>query len=126
MLFEKVVQHAFVTWAFAADQFGIRESVAVDYRWLTVLGAIAGVLFGIALAGHLTGRRWAAWLALALAAFDIVGEFVAQGTITIQVNVSFIVAIIVLLIAWTELRRNRPRVGKPGIGLRHAGQRGGQ
>lgn len=110
LLAEKVVQHAFITWAFASDRFGIREDVAVDYRWLMVLGAGVGILFGVALAGHLAGRGWALWLALGLAVFDIVGEFVAQGGLSIVLNVSFIVAIIVLLIAWTELRRNPPEI----------------
>ncbi|MBM3141266.1 MAG: hypothetical protein FJZ92_13940 [Chloroflexi bacterium] len=77
---EKVLQHAFVTRAFAADRFGVREQVAVDYRWLTVLGALAGIGFLVAIPGRLARRRRAAWLLLALVALDVAGEFVAQGT----------------------------------------------
>jgi uncharacterized membrane protein len=43
--------------------------------------------------------RWATNLVVALALFDIVGEFVAQGRIDIVVTVSFVVATILLIVA---------------------------
>jgi hypothetical protein len=36
---------------------------------------------------------------IALALFDIIGEFVAQGKLDIMITVSFIVAIILLILA---------------------------
>jgi uncharacterized membrane protein len=62
------------------------------------------MLFAVALAGHLAGRTWSLPLAGGLALFDIVGEFVAQGTFAITVTVSFVVAIAVLILAWREGR----------------------
>jgi hypothetical protein len=104
LLLEKVAQHAFVTWVFTTGRFGLRNEVAVDYRWLAVAGGLLAILFATALAGHLAGRRWSAWFAAALVAVDIVGEFVAQGTVSITVTVSFVVAIVVLVLVVRELR----------------------
>ena len=104
LLLEKVTQHVFVTWAFIAGRFGLRDEVAVDYRWLAATGGLAAVLFAVALAGHVIGRSWSVWLAAGLAVVDIVGEFVAQGRLAITVNVSFVVASAVLLLALFELR----------------------
>jgi hypothetical protein len=50
-------------------------------------------------------RPWAINLIAALALFDIVGEFVAQGTIGIVITVSFLVAILVLILALTYCYR---------------------
>jgi hypothetical protein len=114
LLAEKVVQHAVVTWAFAADALGLRETVVVDHRWLMVSGGIAAVLFAAALAGQLAGRAWSLPVAGGLACFDIAGEFVAQGTLAITVTVSFVVAIAVLVLAWREVRRSpQLRTGQP-------------
>lgn len=93
-----------MTWSFAFARFGLRDEVAVDYRFLAVAGGVVGALFALALAGHLTGAPWSSRLAVALAAFDIIGEFVAQGTLSILVTVSFVVVIAVLLLAWSDLR----------------------
>lgn len=113
LLAEKVVQHVVVTWAFASDALGLRDTVVVDYRWLMVSGGLVALLFAAALAGHLAGRAWSLPLAAGLALFDIAGEFVAQGTLAITVTVSFVVAIAVLLLAWREgLRRPVPGTGR--------------
>lgn len=105
LLAEKTVQHAVVTWTFVTDRFGIRDEVVVDWRWLAVIGGAAGLLFAVALVGYMGGRRWSLRLAILLASIDIVGEFVAQGTVSIVVTVSFLVAIAVLVVAVRELRR---------------------
>ena len=78
LLAEKVVQHAVVTWAFAADALGLRETVVVDYRWLMVSGGVVAVLFAVTLAGHLVRRTWSRPVAGSLALFDIAGEFCAS------------------------------------------------
>jgi hypothetical protein len=106
LVVEKAAQHAFVTWAFTGGHFGIRESVAVDYRWLAFLGGIAALGFTISLVGVLRDRSWSYGTLMALALVDIGGEFVAQGRIAIALNVSFLVALALLILAAAELRRH--------------------
>jgi hypothetical protein len=95
---EKVIQHAFVTLAFYFNWSGIRGKVAASPQSLMLLGAVAAVLFGAGLWGLLTGKRWAVPLVMLLAAFDLLGEFVAQGRVDIVINVSFIVAAVLLVL----------------------------
>lgn len=96
---EKVIQHTAVTVAFVLDFGRIRGSVALDYRLFMVTGAASAILF--ALSGWALARRkaWARWLIVALALADIAGEFVAQGTLMIVINVSFVVALALLVLA---------------------------
>ena len=101
---EKTVQHAVVSWAFAADAFELRTDVAVDYRWLLALGALAGALYALALLGLRRRRRWSLWLLAGLALFDLVGELVAQGTLAIAITLSWVVALVVLLLSVRALR----------------------
>jgi uncharacterized membrane protein (UPF0136 family) len=89
---EKVVQHSFVTAAFLLDLGGIRGQVAVSADVLMAVGAIVGLLYAVATWALLVRRSWAANLLIGLAAFDIVGEFVAQGRPDIVCTVSFVVA----------------------------------
>ena len=58
-----------------------------------VAGAAVAILFALSLWGMLSGKRWALSLLIGLAVFDILGEFVAQGTLAIKIHVSFLVAI---------------------------------
>lgn len=99
LLAEKVFQHVVVTAAFYLDWKGIRATVAVNPTALMILGGVAAILFGVALWAILSGRKWAARLVIAMALFDILGEFVAQGTIGIEITVSFLVAVILLVLA---------------------------
>jgi uncharacterized membrane protein (UPF0136 family) len=96
---EKVVQHVAVTVAFALDFGQIRASVALPYQIFLVAGAAIAVLFALAGWGLLQRRDWARGLIIALALTDIVGEFVAQGTLAIQINVSVLVATLLLILA---------------------------
>jgi hypothetical protein len=102
---EKSVQHAFVTYAFASDSFNFREEVAPPYQILLAIGAISAVLFAVASGGAWRQRSWAPYLLIGLALVDIIGEFVAQGTVMIQIVLSFIVGWVVLVLAWRALRR---------------------
>jgi hypothetical protein len=104
---EKVIQHTFVTWAFVADRFEIRESVEPDYRVLVVVGLAVGVLFAVALLGLVRASAWRYQLLVTLALVDIVGEFIAQGTVVINVVVSFIVAVVILVAAARAERMRR-------------------
>ena len=100
---EKVVQHIVVTVAFAVDAFDIRDTVAIDYRWLLWTGLLLASLFAFAVIGLIRHRRWSLPLMGALAVADIVGEFIAQGQFWITINVSFIVAVGILALvarAW--------------------------
>lgn len=105
LLAEKVVQHVFVTLAFWFNWQDIAATVVVSPTALTVLGALAAVLFALALWGALHDKKWASLLAGGIALFDIVGEFVAQGTLAIELNVSFLVASLLLVLAFFNWRR---------------------
>lgn len=105
LLAEKVVQHIFVTLAFWFNWQNIASTVVVSPTVLIVLGAVAAVLYALALLGVLGEKKWANLLAGGMALFDIVGEFVAQGTLAIQLNVSFLVASLLLVLAFFNWRR---------------------
>ncbi len=102
---EKAIQHAFVTYWFASDRFELREQVVPPWEILLVLGGIVAVLFVVALVGLLRWEPWAPRLLVGLAVFDIVGEFVGQGTLMIDLVVSFVVAIALLILALRALPR---------------------
>ncbi len=102
---EKVVQHTVVTAAFAFDLFGLRNEVSLDYWVFMVSGGIVAVLFLLAFLGLVQRRRWGAGTALGLGVFDVVGEFIAQGTLFITVTLSFVVALCVIALGWRELRQ---------------------
>jgi hypothetical protein len=104
LLAEKVVQHVFVTLAFWFNWQNIAATVVVNATVLTVLGALAAVLFALALWGALGDKKWASLLAGGMALFDIVGEFAAQGTLAIQLNVSFLLAALLLVLAFFNWR----------------------
>jgi len=102
---EKVVQHVFITWAFAADRFDLRESVAPPYEWLWVSGGVVAALFAVAALALWQRERWALPLLIGLGLFDIVGEFIAQGTLAIEIVLSFLVAIAIVWLSLRLLRR---------------------
>ena len=113
LVIEKIIQHVVVTFALYFNWKDIASTVAVSPTVLMVAGAIVAVLFAIALWGMLTKKPWTIKLIIALALFDIVGEFVAQGRIDIMINVSFIVATLLLVLAilyWMQLdeQENHP------------------
>jgi hypothetical protein len=110
---EKILQHTLVTVAFYKNWNGIRSTVAVNPDVLMVLGGIVAVLFVISLWGLITRRIWVTSLLIGLALFDIIGEFVAQGTIIIDLTVSFVVGII-LLVFVLVLRRQMSKVPTEG------------
>jgi hypothetical protein len=99
LILEKIFQHIVVTLAFLFDWGAIRSTVVVHPDILLVLGAIVAVLFGLSLWGMLRRKPWALTLVIGLAIFDIIGEFVAQGTISIMLTVSFLVATLLLILA---------------------------
>jgi hypothetical protein len=108
LVVEKIIQHVFVTSAFYFNWKDIASTVAISPTFLMIAGAIVAVLFGVALWGMLTRRAWTLKLLIALALFDIVGEFAAQGMICIVVNVSFIVATLLLILSivyWRQLNK---------------------
>jgi hypothetical protein len=95
---EKFVQHMVVTYAFVMDLSDIRRFVVFDYRIFLVAGFFVGVLF--LLSFLLLARRSRAGLHLlfALALFDFVTEFIAQGTLTIEITVSILVATLIIIV----------------------------
>jgi hypothetical protein len=106
LLAEKVIQHIFVSLALWFDWLGIAATVVVSPTVLAVLGSIAAALFALALWGVLRRRKWAYGLTAGLAVVDIAGEFVAQGTLAITLNVSFLVAIALLMLVLAIWRRS--------------------
>ena len=105
LVIEKIIQHVFVTYAFYTNLGDIASTVAVSPTVLMVAGAIVAILFVIALWGMLKKKPWTLKLLIALALFDMLGEFVAQGVICIVLNVSFIVATLLLILALLYLRQ---------------------
>jgi hypothetical protein len=104
---EKVIHHAVVTIAFAFDLAHLRASVAADYRWFLLTGAALTILFAVC-AWELWRNATSVGAAITmLAIVDIVGEFLAQGTVFITLNVSFLVAIALLLLVPLYLRKQR-------------------
>jgi hypothetical protein len=108
LVVEKIVQHIAVTAAFAFDWRDIGATVAVSPTVLMVLGAGVAVAFALSLWGLLVHRAWAIDLVIALALFDIVGEFVAQGKLGISLTVSFLAAILLLIVTLLD-RRQGPK-----------------
>jgi hypothetical protein len=105
LLVEKIVQHTVVSLAFYFNWTAIWSKVVVDARFLMISGAVVACLFGVSLWGMITRRAWAVPLALGLALFDLVGEFVAQGRLDIMLTVSFIVAGMLLMLALSYRRQ---------------------
>jgi hypothetical protein len=103
---EKIIQHLFVTYAFWHDIGGIRSQVAVPPDLLMIAGAGIAFLFMVALWGLFTDQGWAINLLIGLALFDIVGEFIAQGRMDIAIPVSFVVAVVILILALVYRRQN--------------------
>ena len=99
-----MIQHIVVSVSFFYNIGDIRSTVAVEYEILMISGAIVAVLFAAALWSVIERRNWGLPLAAVLAAFDIVGEFIAQGTIFITVTVSILVAIVLLILCYFEIR----------------------
>jgi len=104
LLLEKIVQHTFVSLAFFYDIGGVRSTVAVDYRALMISGAIIAILFAVVLPVVVQRKRWSLYLVMLLAASDIIGEFIAQGTVFVAINVSIVVAVILLFLCIFGLR----------------------
>jgi hypothetical protein len=104
---EKIIQHIFVTYAFWQDIGGIRSQVAVPPDLLMIAGAGVAILFMLSLWGLLTNKWWTINLLIGLALFDILGEFIAQGRMDIAIPVSFVVAVVILILALVYRRQNR-------------------
>lgn len=94
---EKVVQHLFVTYAFAVDLGEIRASVVIHHVPLMIVGFAVGLLFAVSARLQFNNERAGYVLLLYLALFDFVGEFVAQGTLAIEIVLSIVVATIILI-----------------------------
>ena len=107
LIAEKIIQHIFVTLAFYFNWGDIANTVAVSPTLLMVGGAFVVISFILSLWGTVRKKTWAINLVVALALFDMVGEFVAQGKIDIVVTVSFIVAALLLILAQIYRRQIR-------------------
>ncbi len=104
LLGEKVIQHLIVSVAFLYDIGNIRSTVAVEYKILMLSGVIIAVLFIVSIWGIIKRKNWGLFLVSFLAIIDIVGEFIAQGTVLITINISILVAIILLILCYFEQR----------------------
>ena len=119
LVIEKIMQHGFVTLAFYFNWKDIASTVIVSPAALMILGALVGISFAISLWGMLRKQIWAIRLITTLAVFDIVGEFVAQGRLDIMITVSFVVAVVMWILAWQYLRQLvvRTPVRESGSGI---------
>jgi hypothetical protein len=104
---EKIVQHIFVTLAFYFNWNDIASTVVVSPRFLMVAGAIVTLLFVLSLWGLLKKQTWAINLLTALALFDLLGEFVAQGRFVISMTISFLMAALLLILSLVYRRQMR-------------------
>jgi hypothetical protein len=109
LIVEKIVQHIAVSLAFYFDWGNIGSTVAVNSKVLMVSGALVAALFILSLWGMASRKRWAVNLVIGLALVDMLGEFIAQGRISIVITVSFIAATILFILGLIyrrqELRR---------------------
>jgi hypothetical protein len=99
LILEKIIQHVVVTMALYFNWRAIRATVAVSPTALMLAGVLVALLFALSLWAMVVHRGWALDLVIVLALFDILGEFVAQGRLTIATTVSFVAAILLLLLA---------------------------
>ncbi len=104
LMVEKIIQHFVVTIAFYLNLKDIGSTVAVDPGILMILGAVVAILLILNLWGMVTQQKWAVNLVIALALFDMIGEFVAQGKIGIVITVSFLAATLLLILALSYRR----------------------
>jgi hypothetical protein len=109
LVIEKIIQHVAVTLAFYANWGDIRTTVAVNPDFLMIAGALVAILFGLSLWGLLARKLWASSLIIGLALVDIFGEFMAQGRLGITLNVSFIVAVVLLILSLVYRRQEMLR-----------------
>ncbi len=107
LVIEKIIQHTVVSLAFFFDWQAIRATVAISPGLLLVLGIVAASFFVVSLWGIVHHSVWGIRLVIVLALLDIIGEFAAQGKLGIMINVSFIVAILLLVLALVWLRNDR-------------------
>lgn len=110
LILEKIIQHIFVSAAFYFNWKDIRSTVTVSPGLLMILGMLITFLFILSLWGMIAQQGWAINLVIALALFDIVGEFVAQGRIMIVITVSFVVATVLLLLGLSYRQGKLERV----------------
>jgi hypothetical protein len=99
LIVEKIIQHIVVTLAFYFNWADIASTVVVSLTILMILGVPLVILFSLSLWGMVRKQIWAINLVIGLALFDIIGEFVAQGTVDILITVSFLVATLLLMLA---------------------------
>ena len=118
LVIEKIIQHGFVTLAFYFNWKDIASTVVVSPAALMILGAFIGLCFAVSLWGILRKQTGAIKLVGTLAVFDIIGEFVAQGRLDIVITVSFLVAVLLLILAWQDQREFdlRPGIRESGSG----------
>ena len=95
---EKFIQHMVVSYALFTDLGRIRTSVAVNHQILMISGFIAVILFLVNIPFLYNQRPFSFRLLFALALFDLLGEFVAQGTLLIDITVSFVIALVIMII----------------------------
>lgn len=106
LIIEKIIQHVFVTLAFYFNWAGIASTVVASPKILMILGSMIAVLFALSLWGMIQKQMWAVNLVIGLALFDMIGEFVAQGKFDIVINVSFVVATVLLMVALLYRRQS--------------------
>jgi hypothetical protein len=105
LIIEKIIQHIVVTLAFYFNWADIASTVKTSPTFLMIAGAFVALLFLISLWGMIKKQVRTLNLLIFLALFDIVGEFVAQGKFAIMITVSFLVAIIILILTLIYRRK---------------------
>jgi hypothetical protein len=111
---EKTVQHLVLALFFTnifpvigTPDIGLNFSI--DARIMILLNLFYALVFGIGLFGHFRKTRWGLPLIIALAALDILLEFLFHGFFYITVSVIMSTALIIVGTLYTR-RRRRPAV----------------
>lgn len=102
---EKAIQHLLTALFFLVHIPGIGTpdigtTFQISNGIMAVLNLVYFAFFVVGIVGQAKRKKWAIWLILALAALDIVLEFVFHGFFFITISVIVSTILIVIIVVW--------------------------